>query len=81
MGEKTDREKNIEFFNEHLESWLKEVAYKHKYVVIEGQEIKSVFDDFSNALKYATTNFDHESFIIQHIIGNNEQVGFLRLAI
>lgn len=79
MSEQTKREKNLEFFEKNLDSWLKNVAYCHKYVIISECEVKKVYDEFPDALNYAAANFSPKTFIIQHIIGKNEQIGFLKL--
>ncbi len=81
MTGQTEKEKNLKFFEENLDSWLKNVAYRYKYVVISDGEVKNVFDKFPDALSYAAANFPPEKFIIQHVIGEDEQVGFLKLAI
>ncbi len=81
MSEKTSKQKNLSFFEENLETWLQDVAYRHKYVIIADAKVVKVFDDFSDALNYATSHFSPEEFIIQHIIGDDEQVGFLKLAL
>ena len=78
--EETERQKNMEFFEKNLNFWLQDVAYKHKHIVIVDQEVKSVFDDFSDALSYAVSQFPSGKFIIQHIIGKDEQINFLKLA-
>ncbi len=79
MSEQTEREKNLEFFEKNLDSWLKDVAYRHKYIIISECEVKNVCDKFPDALNYAAANFPPKKFIIQHIIGKNEQIGFLKL--
>lgn len=81
MVEQTEKEKNIKFFEDNLDSWLQDVAYRHKHVVISGRKVEGIFDNFSDALNYATAHFPPEEFVIQHIIGEDEQVGFLKLAI
>ena len=81
MSEKASKQKNLSFFEQNLEKWLQDVAYRHKYVVIANAKVAKVFDDFSNALNYATSHFSPEDFIIQHVIGEDEQVGFLKLAL
>ncbi|MCY4524583.1 MAG: hypothetical protein OXB84_07585 [Halobacteriovoraceae bacterium] len=78
---KKEREKNLKFFEQNLDTWLKDVAYKHKHVIIFDQKVQKVFDKFSDALEYAVPRFPNGEFIIQHVIGKDEQVGFLKLAI
>ena len=76
-----EMEKNLKYFKEHLDTWLNNVAYRHKHVVIADQEVKGVFDDFPKALDYAAGRFVAGEFIIQHVIGADEQIGFLKLAL
>lgn len=73
--------KNKEFFEKNLNGWLENVAYRHKHVVIVDQKVEGVYDDFSRALDFAAGRFVLGEFIIQHVIGADEQVGFLRMAL
>ena len=77
---KKEREKNMKFFEENLDDWLENVAYKHKHVIIFEQKVQKVFDKFSDALDYAVPRLPSGEFIIQHVIGKDEQIGFLKLA-
>ena len=70
----------MKFFDENLDTWLEDVAYKHKHVIIFEQKVQKVFDKFSDALEYAASKFPAGEFIIQHVIGKDEEVGFLKLA-
>ncbi len=81
MNEKTSKERNLSFFEANLEVWLKDPAYHHKYVVIHDAQVAKVFDEFSDALNYATSHFSPEEFIIQQVISDDEQIGFLKLAL
>ena len=73
--------KNLDFFKEHLDEWLKDVAYRRKHVVVADQEVKGVFDEFSTALDNAAGRFTAGEFIIQEVIGENERISFLNLAL
>ena len=80
MTEEMEKERNIRFFEDNLASWLGDIAYRHKHVVVANCEVKGVFDNFSDALSYAAAHFPPEEFVIQQVIGEDEQVGFLKLA-
>lgn len=80
MVDEKKMEKNIKFFKDNLDTWLDDGLYRHKHVVIADQKIRGVFDDFSKALDYASSNLTLGEFIIQQVIGEDEQIGFLRLA-
>ena len=80
MVDQEEKEKNIRFFEENLDSWLSDVAYLHKHVIISGGKVEGIFDSFSDALNYAAAHFSPEEFIIQQVIGKDEQTGFLKLA-
>lgn len=73
--------RNLDFFEEHLDEWLKDIAYRHKHVIIADQEVKGVHDEFSTALDNAAGRFDAGEFIIQEVIGEDEQIGFLSSAL
>lgn len=75
-----EMKKNLVYFKEKLDVWLEDVAYKHKHVVIADQEVKGVYDDFSTALEYAANLLVAGEFIIQEVIGEDEQISFLNLA-
>ena len=78
---KKEMDENLKFFEENLDKWLNDLAYKHKYVVIANKELQGVYDDFPKALDFATSNFVAGEFIIQHVIGDDEQIGFLKMAL
>lgn len=80
MPDQLERDKNISFFKENLSGWLADIAYKRKYVVIADQEVKAVHDSFPDALTFAAANLVRGEFIIQQVIGEDEQVDFLVLA-
>ena len=73
-------EKNIKFFKDNLDSWLTDDLYKYKHVVIADQKVRGVFDDFRKALDYASSNLTLGEFVIQQVIGEDEQIGFLKSA-
>lgn len=73
-------EKNIKFFKDNLDSWLTDDLYRHKHVVIADQKVRGVFDDFPKALDYASSNLNLGEFVIQQVIGEDEQIGFLQSA-
>ena len=72
--------KNLDFFKSNLDGWLKDVAYRHKYVVISNKELRNVHDNFSSALAFAVANYPLGDFIIQRVISEDEEIGFLKLA-
>ena len=74
------KKENADFFYKHLDKWLDDVAYKGKHVVVCGQKVHHICDRFEDALKYASAHLPADEFIIQHVISQDEQVEFLRLA-
>ena len=76
----SEMRKNLDFFKSNLDVWLKDIAYRHKHVVIADQEVKGVYDEFSTTLDYAAGRFVAGEFIIQEVIGENERISFLNLA-
>jgi hypothetical protein len=77
----TAKEKNFKFFEKELSRLLGDLAYKNKFVVIHGEAIKGTYDSFESALSFAVANFPAEEFVIQRVIGQSEQIDFLRAAI
>ena len=80
MSDGKEMEKNFEYFKANLEKWLADDLYRHKHVVIADQKVKGWFDNFPNALDYASANLTLGKFIIQEVIGEDERMGFLRSA-
>ena len=76
-----EMKKNLDFFKGKLDVWLKDVAYRHKHVVISDQEVKGVYDEFSTAFEYATVHFIAGDFVIQEVIGKDERISFIKVAI
>jgi len=75
------KKENMAFFNQNLENFLSDSKLKHKFVVIHNKEVKGYFDSFSIALEYASVNFPVEEFVVQQVIGEDEQINFIRSAI
>ncbi len=81
MVNRQEMEKNIKFFKDNLDSWLTDDLYKYKHVVIaDQQKVRGVFDDFPKALDYASSNLTLGEFVIQQVVGEDEQIGFLKSA-
>ena len=76
----TPKDKNLKFFEKELLRLLGDVAYKNKFVVIHGEAIKGTYDTFETALSFAVANFPAQEFVIQRVIGQGEQIDFLRAA-
>lgn len=81
MDKNKDREANIKFFNDNLEKWIKDPLFKHKFVVIHNQKLSNCFDTFEKALEFSISSFGEEDFIIQEVIGQDEEINFLSAAI
>ena len=82
MGKQSQRAGNVRFFKENLSKWLEDVAYRHKYVVISGQEVKGVYDGFQDALQFAVdAGLTPGEHIIQEVIGEDERISFLKAAL
>ena len=72
---------NLEYFQNNLNTWLKDIKLKHKFVVICEKEVKGSFDSFEAGLEYASSNFSPSEFIIQQVISSSEQLNFIRFAV
>lgn len=78
---KDTKKENVDFFQQNLEEYLKDPSLKHKYVVIAEKELKNSFDSFSAALEFASANFSPTDFVIQQVIGIDEQINFIKSAV
>ena len=74
------KRENADFFYQHLDTWLNDVAYKGKHVVVCDKKVQHICDRFEDALAYASAHCPIDEFVIQHVISPDEEVGFLRLA-
>lgn len=81
MSEKNEYKKNLEFFRKNLNGFLDDPIYKGKYLIIHGEKVQGLYDTFSTAFENAVPKFPQGEFIIQAVIGENEQISFLRSAI
>ena len=75
-----EKEKNIAYFESELPRLLNDLAYKGKYLVIHGQKIQGTYDSFESALGFALSKFSPDEFAIQRVMGQGEQIDFLRAA-
>lgn len=81
MSDGKELEKNFEYFKANLEKWLADDLYRHKHVVIAEQELKGVYDTFPNAFYFASSKLTLGEFVIQHVIGKDEQISFIAAAV
>lgn len=77
----TKKQENIDFFNSNFQTYLANNMLKSKFVVIHNKELKASFDTFSSALEFASSKFPTDEFVIQQVIGQDEQINFIRSAI
>lgn len=73
--------KSYEYFNAHLPEWLKDPLKINKFAVIQGEDVKGLYDSFEAAFQFACTNLTEGDFIIQQIIDHTEVVEFLKMAV
>ena len=71
------QEDNRRYFLDNLDGWLKDLAYRGKYVVIYNRQVRRVQDDFAAAFRYAVSNFPREEFIVQQVVSEDSVSDFL----
>ncbi len=74
MDKESIKKENIDFFYDNLETFLKDKSLLHKYLVIHNKEVKKVFKEFPEALKYAVVNLPKNEYVIQQVLGEEEAV-------
>ena len=78
----TDKqEKDMNFFNENIEKWVKDPLYRQKFAVISDEKITGLYDSFETALSNAVITFCAGEYIIQQILPENETINFLTPAL
>ena len=58
---------NVRWFYEHLQELLTDSLKRDKYAVVHEVQLKSLFDTFQNALKWAVDHLPLGEFVIQHV--------------
>ena len=76
MDKELIKKENIDFFYDNLETFLKDKSLLLKYLVIHNKEVKKVFKEFPEALKYAVVNLPKNEYVIQQVLGE-ECVNFI----
>ena len=74
------KQENFDFFNENLENYLKDEKMKFKFLVIHNKDVVQHFDTFEMAIQFASTHLPLDEFIIQQVIGKDEQINFIKYA-
>ncbi len=75
------KEKNLKYFQDNLQEFLKNPVYRHKYLVIHNEEVKGSFDTFAAALEDALAHCSQDEFVVQQVLDESEQINFLKSAV
>ena len=67
---------NVKFFDQNLPKWLKDVAYKGKFVLISEGKLQKVYDRGEDAYVYAMQTFIPGEFIIKEVISEEEAMAY-----
>ena len=82
MSDFTEEQKKcIDYYKSNLSNWLEDELKKNKYVVINNDSIRGIYDTIEMAYDYAVNNLSMGSFIIQRIVDENSIVNFIRAAV
>lgn len=76
-SESAKQEANVAYFNDMLEGWLGDIAYKGKFVVISEGKLQKVCDRGGDAYRYAMQNFTPGEFIIKEVISKEDAMAYL----
>ena len=71
------QELDLVFFENNLDKWLQDVAYKDKFVIISNQVLQAVFDEGATAYRYAIENLTLDEFIIKKVVSREDAVIYL----
>lgn len=67
----------LEYFEEHLDEWVKDPLFKYKFAIIRENTLVGIFDTFQAAAKEAFMKYPQIDFIIQELIPEDEYVNFV----
>lgn len=67
-------EKELEFFNEHREEWLKH--HEGKHVLIVGEKLAGVFDDAKSAYEAGVQQFGNVPMLVRQLRQGADDVAF-----
>jgi len=65
------------YFKEKFEELYNNPLYRHKVVLISGNELVGIFDSHENAMKQAVIKYRPGEYIVQELIRDDEVVNFL----
>lgn len=68
MDKESIQKENIDYFYDNLEKYLKDPNLLYRYLVIHNKEVKKVFKDFPDALKFAVVNLPENEYAIQQVL-------------
>jgi hypothetical protein len=77
MDKESIKKQNIDFFYDNLGNFLRDKSLLYKYLVIHNKEVKKVFKEFPEALKYAVDNLPKNEYVIQQVLNKKEMVNFI----
>lgn len=66
-GLSVEQLRDSKFFDANFEKWHKDIAYRHKHVVIANQKVQGVFDEFSTAIQFAGSKYEGGKFIVKEV--------------
>jgi hypothetical protein len=73
------QKRDYEFFEKHLHEYLQDPLKAGKYAVIHNEKLVGLFDDTTNAAKFAFSEYEPGEFIVQEIIDYSDRVNYLHL--
>ena len=77
----TLKQANVDYFREQLPVLLQNPLLVGKFLVLQGLQVRGVFDTFSAALHDAVNRYGGKGeFVIQQLIPDDAQISFIRVA-
>ncbi len=71
------QKESFAYFKEKFEELYNNPLYRHKVVLISGNELVGIFDSHENAMKQAVIKYRPGEYIVQELIRDDEVVNFL----
>ena len=75
------QKESLEYFYEKFDELYNNPLYRHKVVLISGNELLGIFDSHENAMKHAAIKYRPGEYIVQELIRDDEVVNFLSPAL
>jgi hypothetical protein len=71
------QKESFAYFKEIFDELYNNPLYRYKFVLISGNSLLGIFDNYKNAIRHAVGKYRTGDYIVQELVKDDERVNFL----